>query len=183
MPAKKQITKQMILSSALEILKSGGMEAVNVKSLAKSLNCSTQPIYLSFANMDTLRVELSSFAVTAFIKEMKDMCGDDEVNLYGTPYIQFAQKEAKLFQFLFMRQNAFAELKEALYPIIDGSIGRLMEQYHINRQEADRLHDQLWVHTHGIAAMIATGFCSWDMKKAVKMIRICELALTQKYGD
>ena len=182
MPAKKQITRQMILSSALEILKSGGMEAVNVKSLAKSLNCSTQPIYLSFANMDTLRVELSSFAVTTFIKEMKEMCGDDEVNLYGMPYIRFAQKEAKLFQFLFMRQNAFGELKEVLSPSIDCSINKLMKQYHIGREEADNLHDQLWVHTHGIAAMIATGVCDWNMEKAAKMIHTCELSLTQKYG-
>lgn len=181
MPAKKQITKQMILSSALEILKSGGMEAVTVKSLAKSLNCSTQPIYLSFVNMDTLRAELSSFAVTAFIKEIKDICGNDEINLYGMPYIQFAQKEARLFQFLFMRQNAFGELKEALSPIIDCSIDRLMTQYHISREEADELHDQLWVHTHGIAAMIATGFCDWDMEKAAKMLRTCKLSLTQKY--
>ena len=182
MPAKKQITRQMILSSALEILKSEGMEAVNVKSLAKSLNCSTQPIYLSFANMDTLRAELSSYAVTTFIQEMKDICGNGEVNLYGMPYIQFAHKEARLFQFLFMRQNAFGELKEVLSSIIDCSIGKLMTQYHISREEADKLHDQLWVHTHGIAAMIATGFCDWDMEKAAQMLHICELSLTQKYG-
>lgn len=66
-PGKKQITRQMILSSALEILKTGGMEAVNVKLLAKTLNCSTQPIYLSFANMDALRTELSFCAVVTFI--------------------------------------------------------------------------------------------------------------------
>lgn len=182
MPAKKQITKQKILYSALEILRREGMEAVNVKTLAKELNCSTQPIYLSFANMDALRAELSSFAVTTFIKEIKDMCGDDEVNLYGTPYIQFAQKEVQLFQFLFMRQNAFAELKEVLSPIINGSISKLMEQYHISWEEADILHDQLWIHAHGIASMIATGFCDWDMEKASKMFHICELSLTQKYG-
>lgn len=46
MPAKKQITKDMILDAALTILKQDGMQAVNIKALAKTLNCSTQPVYL-----------------------------------------------------------------------------------------------------------------------------------------
>ena len=183
MPAKKQITKQMILSSGLELLKSSGMEAVNVNSLAKALNCSTQPIYHSFANIDALRIELTSLAVTTFLREMKSMCGEDSVTLYGVPYIQFAQKEAMLFNFLFMRQNAFTELKEILSPMINHAIDNLMGKYHISRDEADKLHDQLWVHTHGIAAMIATGFCDWNMKKASKMLRECEISLTQKYDE
>ena len=42
----------MILGAALRVLMEGGTEAVNVKSLAAELGCSTQPIYLSFDNMD-----------------------------------------------------------------------------------------------------------------------------------
>lgn len=52
MPAKKQITKDMILDAALTILKQDGMQAVNIKALAKTLNCSTQPVYLSFKGID-----------------------------------------------------------------------------------------------------------------------------------
>lgn len=51
MPAKKQVTKEMILGAALRVLMEGGTEAVNVKSLAAELGCSTQPIYLSFDNI------------------------------------------------------------------------------------------------------------------------------------
>ena len=70
MPAKKQITRDMILSAALELLKGGGMGAVNVKSLARRLDCSTQPIYLSFDNMDALRRELSSLAALEFLQRL-----------------------------------------------------------------------------------------------------------------
>lgn len=45
----------MILHSALQLLKKSGMEAVNIKALAKELHCSTQPVYLSFASMGELR--------------------------------------------------------------------------------------------------------------------------------
>lgn len=180
MPAKKQITKEMILSTALEMLRLGGMEAVNVKALAKQLNCSTQPIYLSFDNMDALRAELSSLAVDTFLKKME--CDGGTANLYGMAYIKFAHEEKALFRYLFMRQNAFSELREALAPIIDGSISQIMEQYHIEQEEAHHFHDQLWVHTHGIASMIATDFCDWNMDKVQKMLAECRQYLSRKYG-
>ena len=71
MPAKKQITKDMILATAFEMLRTRGMDAVNVKSLAKQLNCSTQPIYLSFDSMDALRTILSSMAVDTFLQHIQ----------------------------------------------------------------------------------------------------------------
>lgn len=183
MPAKKQITKEMILSSALDMLKKDGAESINVKSLAKKLGCSTQPIYLSFKSMGELRDELSSLAVEEFVKEMNRLCGKDEIDMCGISYVRFAGIEPKLFQYLFMRENAFSELKNALSPIIDRSVERLAKQYNIDYAEADRLHDQLWLHAHGIASMIATGFCDWNMEKAEKMLSECRTSLTESYGD
>lgn len=181
MPAKKRITKEMILTASINLLRKGGMEAISIKALANALHCSTQPIYLSFANMEELRKETSRYAVEIFVKEIQALCGENNVHLYGLSYVAFAKKDPKLFQFLFMRENAFTELKDALRPIIDASINELMGKFQISREEADILHDQLWVHTHGIAAMIVTGFCHWDMNKACQMIQNCEEALTQKY--
>lgn len=181
MPAKKQITKEMILSAALEMLRSGGMEAVNVTALSKQLNCSTQPIYLSFDNMDALRAELASLAVDTFLKKME--CDGGTANLYGMAYIKFAKEEKELFRFLFMRQNSYAELREALLPIMHRSISLLMDEYQIDWEEAHHFHDQLWVHTHGIASMIATDFCDWNMDKVQKMLTECKLYLSRKYGE
>lgn len=71
MPAKKQITKDMILTAALKLLKQDGFEAVTIKGLAKELKCSTQPIYLSFTGMDELRNELIPLAIKDFEDTMK----------------------------------------------------------------------------------------------------------------
>lgn len=64
MPAKKQVTKEMILGAALRVLMEGGTEAVNVKSLAAELGCSTQPIYLSFDNISSFISYYSSGQVS-----------------------------------------------------------------------------------------------------------------------
>lgn len=181
MPAKKQVTKEMILGAALRVLMEGGTEAVNVKSLAAELGCSTQPIYLSFDNMDALRKELIPTAVNKFVELMQKECGSTRVHLYGIEYICLARQQPELFRFLFMRSQAFAEMKQVLLPIIDRTIDELMEQYHLDRAAADELHDQLWMHTHGIAAMIATDYCDWDMSKAQRMLNRCKKALVREY--
>lgn len=178
MPAKKQVTKEMILSAAMKLLQENGIEAVNVKALARALNCSTQPIYLSFSGMDELRAELIKKAVRAFTQNMDSA----SANLFGMSYIRFAMEEKELFRFLFMRPNAFREIKEALTPIIERSIAELMSEYHIDHEEGHYLHDQLWMQAHGIAAMIATEFCDWNTDKIAGMLADCKVCLGRKYG-
>jgi AcrR family transcriptional regulator len=180
MPAKKKVTKDMILSAALELLREGGIEAVNVKALALKLNCSTQPIYLSFPGMDELRAELTTKAVGFFIRKLEESDAS-EADLFGMPYIHFAMEEKALFRYLFMRSNALSEIREALAPMMEHSISGLMSQYHISHAKADYLHDQLWMHTHGIASMIATDFCSWNTEKVERMLADSKACFTREF--
>ena len=180
MPAKKQITKEMILSAAMELLREGGIEAVNVKALAQRLKCSTQPIYLSFPGMDELRAELTTQAVLFFTRKLEDR-GTSAGELFGMSYVRFAMEEKELFRYLFMRSNALAEIKEVLAPMMEHSISGLMAQYHISHAKADYLHDQLWMHTHGIASMVATDFCVWDTKKIARMLADSRACFTRKF--
>ena len=181
MPARKQITKEMILNAAMKLLRKKGFDALNIKGLAKELKCSTQPVYLSFSGMDELRNELIPLAVKEFENIMKNDNEDGIIRLYDISYIDFAKKESNLFCFLFMRENAFIETKRILTPIIEKSINELMEDYNISYEEADNLHDHLWMHTHGIASMIATKFCDWNMDKVKRMIKECKITFTKKY--
>ena len=95
-----------------------------------------------------------------------------------TIYTVYPSKEALLLD---MVDHAFAEIKQALLPMIEGAIAELMNTYHIDHKGADFLHDQLWMHTHGIASMIATNFCNWDMAKVERMLADSRHAFTQKF--
>ena len=181
MPARKQVPKEKILAAALKLLREQGYDAVNLKQLAGELGCSTQPVYLSFSGMEELRGELIPLAVAEFERCMKAGSEDGVVCLYGMRYIAFAKEAPRLFQFLFMRPNAFAEIRQALLAMIERSIEKLMAAYHIGHEEADILHDQLWMHAHGIAAMVATDFCDWNMEKVERMLAACKRAFTEKY--
>ena len=55
MPPKIKITKEEIIQTALELFKKEGDGAINARSIAAALGCSTQPIFSNFASMEELR--------------------------------------------------------------------------------------------------------------------------------
>ena len=55
MPPLKKVQKEDILKATLEILKKEDIESLNARRIAKELNCSVQPIYHNFENMEELK--------------------------------------------------------------------------------------------------------------------------------
>ena len=55
MPPKVKITKEDIIKTAVELVRSNGAEALNARAVAAELNCSTQPVFSNFATMDELQ--------------------------------------------------------------------------------------------------------------------------------
>ena len=62
MARKVTISREVILEAALKILIRDGYAAVNVKTIASEIGCSTQPIVWHFENMDGVRTALSEYA-------------------------------------------------------------------------------------------------------------------------
>ena len=51
MPTSPKIPKETILQHALEMLIRDGYSSINIKTLAKKIGCSTQPISWHFGNI------------------------------------------------------------------------------------------------------------------------------------
>jgi AcrR family transcriptional regulator len=72
MPPKAKISKEMILDTVLDITRQAGFDAVNARSIADKLQCSTRPIFTCYKNMDELKCEFLDFAfvtpITYFAK-------------------------------------------------------------------------------------------------------------------
>ena len=66
MPPKQRITREMILERSFAMFCQEGMAAVNARSVAKALNCSTQPIFSYFSGMDDLKNALDQKAHDVF---------------------------------------------------------------------------------------------------------------------
>ena len=72
MPAIKKVSREEILRAAEAVLRDGGFSAINARSVAKKLGCSTQPIYASFKNMEELKAALTQRAIALHTRRVRD---------------------------------------------------------------------------------------------------------------
>ena len=93
MPPKVKITKSDIIEKALCAVRRSGVGAVNARSIAEALGCSTQPIFSNFATMDELMHEVSAAAYSRYLQFLQN---EDKT---GTPFVGRAGK--LLDQYLF----------------------------------------------------------------------------------
>ena len=101
MPAVRRISRDAIVDAAVEVLREGGFSAVNARSVAKKLGCSTQPIYSSFQNMDELKAALRARAIGLHTQRVQDSLrahegNDTRYSSYGMGFVKFAAEEKQL---------------------------------------------------------------------------------------
>lgn len=104
MPPKVKTTKEMVVNAAFEITRADGIEAVNAKSVANYLNCSTQPVMYNFATIEDLKLTVFDKAF-AYMKEKvvfpKGKKSEYPMREVGLDYIAFARNEPNIFKLLF----------------------------------------------------------------------------------
>jgi len=54
-PPRAKITKEMVIDAAFEVAREAGAENINARTVAKKLNCSTQPVMYHFATIYPVR--------------------------------------------------------------------------------------------------------------------------------
>jgi AcrR family transcriptional regulator len=168
MPAKKRITKSAIIEAAIEIVDESGLDGLNTALLTKKLNCSTQPIYLSFKNMDELKDVLIETIGNIYKEYLEREVASNKYKpylSYGMGYIKFATKKSGLFKLLFMSDKGYKtdQCLDDIYKVIMQNVG-------ITLEEAKMFHLENWVFVHGIATLAATKSYDFSEEIIVKML-------------
>ena len=172
MPAKKVIEKETIVDAALDIVRREGMDGLNMRTLAKACNCSTQPIYLSFSGADELKAEVKKRIIEIYRDYRKReilLNAYPEFKAVGMAYIRFAKEEPELFKYLFMR-NRVKEAQDDMNEDFITETSVLSNLYKINGDVATQIHIQIWIWVHGIATMYATRYMNWEWEDVSKLL-------------
>ena len=106
MPPKVKTKREDIIDATIKIIRENSAEAINARTIAAVLNCSTQPIFSNFATMEDLRLAVLEKADEIYKGYMKREVESGEFPIYkanGMAYIRFAKEEKELFKFLYMR--------------------------------------------------------------------------------
>lgn len=165
MPPKVKITKEKIISTALQLVRNNGEVALNARNIAASLGCSTQPVFSNFATMEELQQEVIAAAYEHYTKYLANEAESGKYPRYkafGMAYIRFAKEEKELFKLLFMCDRSGADLSPKFD--FEESVKIIMETNGVTRETAMLMHLEVWSCVHGIATMLVTSFLplEWD---------------------
>jgi AcrR family transcriptional regulator len=184
MAPKVKITKEEILSAAVELVRTGGEQSLNARNIASALHCSTQPIFSNFATMEELRYAVLVQADALYRDYIQREIKSGKYPAYkasGMAYIRFAKEEKELFKLLYMRNRdgeAFSVGAE-----VDSEMEALVQtQTGLSETEAKLFHLEVWAYVHGIATMFATGFLDLDWDLVSRMLTDAYQGMRKQYG-
>lgn len=175
MPPKAKFTKKEIIATALNIVKEQGIEALTARSLAKELGSSARPIFTVFASMEEVQAEVRNAAMKVF-EAYAEIAGEytPVFKQIGIQMIQFANREPKLFQLLYMREHndskCFEEHLKYLGDTGELCLTVLEREYGLTRKEALALFKQVWIFTYGVCVLCATGACRFKEAEIQEML-------------
>ena len=92
----------------------------------------------------------------------------------GMQYIRFASSEPKLFQLLFMTEMESVPDVSSILNYVEAEYNEIFtaikEEYGMDKQEAKRFYQHLWIYTHGIATLCVTKTCTFTEKEIESML-------------
>ena len=188
MPPKFKFTREEIISAALEITRSEGFDAVSARSVAEKLSSSSKPLFSVFENMDELKkatVKAARGVYNSYVER-----GLREAPAFkgvGKSYIAFAAREPVLFRLLFMSEQSEKRDPLKTLPMIDDNYEKILSSvedcYNLGMEKSQRLYRHLWLYTHGIATLIATGVCSFTNDEISEMLTEVCISLLKKIKE
>ena len=174
MPPKAKITRDMILDAAFELVRTQGQGSLNVRTLAKRLGCSTQPILYNFATveelMDDLYQKADAFHTASILPRAGE--GPDALLMLGLNYVRFGHEEKHLFRFLF-ESNRFGGMDlDALLrgPGVGDLIAILAGGLGCGAAQAQKVFLTFFAVAHGLASLLANNAMAYDETECAGML-------------
>jgi len=164
MPSSPRVKREDILATAFDVLIREGYAAVNIKTVAQRLGCSTQPISWQFDGMDGLRHALFEYCL-AFLQDrfaVRGSTADEAVFSIVEGYLDVAFDYPHLYRHLYMSDRNRAEMAEATRirrrECYDDVMGWICRDYGLSVDAAREYMMDLEAYVHGVASYVAIGF-------------------------
>ncbi len=173
MPPSRKFQREDILEITYQIVKAEGIKSVNARRIAKELNCSVQPIFHNFRDME----ELKSMVYEKIYETYKEFTlskmqtTDKPYKAMGIAYIQFAKIYPEFFKILFMQQTNNKSDKF----IGEDTIGKAViesgqKTFGLSYEEQKLFHVKVGIFTHGLATLVATKTVDFTEEEIDKLL-------------
>lgn len=169
--------REVLISSALEILKEGTLQDLSLRALARKAGVSQTAPYRHFEDKEALIVVLIQEGSTILQENMArdSQLTDDPVeqliNL-GVAYYDFSQEHPAHFRLMFggslenkeKHEHIFDDAKKG-YDVLDGVISNCMKLPHAPELSANLIRLTSWSLVHGLASLILNDVMNDDVPK------------------
>ena len=174
MPPTPIITKQDILNAGIQLIRENGIRSVNARSLAKSLSCSTKPLFRIYKNMEELKKDIKKELDIYYNDFMeKNMTNENRLLSQGISYIEFARSEKMIFSSLFMNMTmAGSSLQDIIHAEWNrASIENAKALTGLSTEKAEMLFINFWLYSHGIATQIVSNDIDIPLDLVKKLLK------------
>lgn len=175
MGRKTQITKEIILETALQMLIRDGYGAITVKTLAAEIGCSTQPIVWHFENMSGFRKAFFEHCIEYAKSQFTVWNGslDDLLTETARGYITIACNMPNLFRFVFVDNKDECKNSDVVQKLqLDNTrkiVELLCQEKGLREQQAASFLMNYEFYIHGIASYTASGFVNYPEEEIIAM--------------
>lgn len=173
MARKKEIDKQRILDAAYKLAVRGGIESLTVRNIAKAVNCSTQPIYLEFENMQDLRNQVLA-RISDELKSntlQQNFTGEPLIDL-DLSYLYFAKEHVDLFRAMFVDGKFGNQM------IVDTLMGlgieKFKQQFDAEQYSDERLKHIIvanWIAATGLATLLINKMANFTQAQMISVLK------------
>ena len=173
MARKKEIDKQRILDAAYKLAVRGGIESLTARNVAKAVNCSTQPIYLEFENMQDLRNQVLA-KISDELKSntlQQNFTGEPLIDL-DLSYLYFAKEHVDLFRAMFVDGKFGNQM------IVDTLMGlgleKFKQQFHAEQFSEERLNHIVisnWIAATGLATLLINKMANFTQAQMISVLK------------
>ena len=175
MPPKPKFTKEEIVAAALTLVSEKGIEALTARELGNRLGSSARPIFTVFDSMEEVQQAVRAAALKRFESYAeKAMHYTPVFKQVGMQMILFAVEEPKLYQLVYMSENAgateFEDIVDRLGDVARLCVDVIQRDYGLSKETAKALFEHVWIYTFGIGALCATGMCRFSQDEIIQML-------------
>ena len=173
MARKTEIDKQRILDAAYKLAVRGGIESLTARNIAKAVNCSTQPIYLEFENMQDLRNQVLA-RISDELKSntlQQNFTGEPLIDL-DLSYLYFAKEHVDLFRAMFVDGKFGNQM------IVDTLMGlgieKFKQQFDAEQYSDERLKHIVianWIAATGLATLLINKMANFTQAQMVSVLK------------
>ena len=155
------VTKERILSAALDLVRAGGLSSLTARNLSTSLGCGANAIFSSFGSIQGVRDAVREEARKLYRKRVGDgFALKPPFKGFGIAFIWFAMDEPHLFSMIMDSQSQPASYRD----YIDSHVGFKAESlsaiagtFDQHGKDAETLYYQLVLLAMGLASTCTVG--------------------------